>query len=285
MENKLYICSTPIGNLEDITLRVLNTLRECGTVYCEDTRNTIKLLNRYEIKKPLISCHEHNEAERAVEICRFVLDGNSAAYVSDAGMPGISDPGARLIRECLATGTPFELLPGACAAACAYVMSGLGDGRFLFEGFLPRRKGERARVLEELKALERSIVFYESPHRAADTLRELFETFGERNAALVREITKLHEEAKRMPLSELAAFYAQTPPRGECVIVVEGARKSCACEDNAQESVEEAIRRLTGGGMSAKETAKELAKSRGLDRNTVYKTAVEIINNSDMYIE
>ena len=188
MENKLYICSTPIGNLEDITLRVLNTLRECGAVYCEDTRNTIKLLNRYEIKKPLISCHEHNEAERAVEICRFVLDGNSAAYVSDAGMPGISDPGARLIRECLATGTPFELLPGACAAACAYVMSGLGDGRFLFEGFLPRRKGERARVLEELKTLERSIVFYESPHRAADTLRELFETFGERNAALVREV-------------------------------------------------------------------------------------------------
>ena len=223
----LYLCATPIGNLEDITYRVVRILSEADAIYAEDTRRTVQLLNHLGLKKPLSSCHEHNEREKAQEIVALAAAGKNIAVVSDAGMPGISDPGARVAEAAIAAGVPFTVAPGASAAVTAVVLSGLPCGRFVFEGFLPREKKPRRERLALLKNEPRTAVLYESPFRLKDTLLELRDALGDRPAAVCRELTKIHEETVRGSLSELAAHYAE-PPKGECVIVLSGAEETAA---------------------------------------------------------
>lgn len=272
MEPKLYLCATPIGNMKDITLRTLETLAGVDAIYAEDTRNSLKLLNRYEIKKPLISCHEHNEAARAEEITAAVSQGRAVAFISDAGMPGVSDPGARLIAACIESGTPFEVLPGACAAVTANVIAAFSDG-FVFYGFLPRTNSERKAVLERLKAAEEALVFYESPLRVQRTLADIAAALGDRECALVRELTKLHEECVRGTLLSLSERFSQTPPKGECVIVVKGSRpeKKTLSEGEAELLIDS----LLSEGMSKKSAAAELARRTGISRNEAYKLVTE----------
>lgn len=272
MEPKLYLCATPIGNMKDITLRTLETLAGVDAIYAEDTRNSLKLLNRYEIKKPLISCHEHNEAARAEEITAAVSQGRAVAFISDAGMPGVSDPGARLIAACIESGTPFEVLPGACAAVTANVIAAFSDG-FVFYGFLPRTNSERKAVLERLKAAEEALVFYESPLRVQRTLADIAAVLGDRECALVRELTKLHEECVRGTLLSLSERFSQTPPKGECVIVVKGGRpeKKTLSEGEAELLIDS----LLSEGMSKKSAAAELARRTGISRNEAYKLVTE----------
>ena len=272
MEPKLYLCATPIGNMKDITLRTLETLAGVDAIYAEDTRNSLKLLNRYEIKKPLISCHEHNEAARAEEITAAVSQGRAVAFISDAGMPGVSDPGARLIAACIESGTPFEVLPGACAAVTANVIAAFSDG-FVFYGFLPRTNSERKAVLERLKAAEEALVFYESPLRVQRTLADIAAVLGDRECALVRELTKLHEECVRGTLLSLSERFSQTPPKGECVIVVKGGRpgKKTLSEGEAELLIES----LLSEGMSKKSAAAELARRTGISRNEAYRLVTE----------
>ena len=222
MEGKLYICATPIGNLGDITIRALETLREVDFIAAEDTRHTIKLLNYFEIKKKMISCHEHNELSRSTEIINRVLAGESCALVSDAGMPGISDPGEVLVREAIKSNVEIVILPGATAFASALVLSGLDTHKFVFEGFLPQKKGRHKR-LTELSSESRTIVFYESPYRLVKTLTQLAEYFGpERKGSVSRELTKIHEENVRGSLQELVQHFSEGSVKGEIVIVVEG---------------------------------------------------------------
>ncbi|MBO6062203.1 MAG: 16S rRNA (cytidine(1402)-2'-O)-methyltransferase, partial [Clostridia bacterium] len=219
---KLYLCATPIGNMGDITRRVLEALEGAEVVFCEDTRNSGALLNKLGLKKRLESCHEHNEEAAAERIVKLIRAGSAVAYISDAGMPCISDPGERLVRACIENGVPFEVLPGASASLTAAIMSGLPTGRIFFAGFLPRENRERTELLAEIRRTRATVVLYESPYRVGATLKELYELMGDRKAALVREITKLYEETVRGTLSSLAERYAGEPPKGECVLVISG---------------------------------------------------------------
>ncbi len=273
IENKLYLCATPIGNLEDITLRVLRVLNEVDFIYCEDTRHTLGLLNHFEIKKPLISCHEHNELTRAQEVIDKINSGSSIAFVSDAGMPAISDPGARLVTACIESNVPFEVLPGASAVLLSAIYSGLDCNEFMFIGFLSRIKKERNEKLKELKNAKQTIIFYESPLRVKSTLSDLYDAFGDRRCAVVRELTKLHEQAVRGTISELIERYKDEPPRGECVIVLEGAKE--VIEKNEQ-GIEEIIKNMLESGMSAKDAAKEAASIMNVSKNEAYKIALEL---------
>lgn len=270
----LYICATPIGNLEDITLRVLRVLREVDAIYAEDTRHTRILLNHYEIKKPLISCHEHNEAQRAEEIAERLLTGETLAYVSDAGTPLISDPGARIVAECVKRNIEFTVLPGACAATTALILSGLSSDSFYFAGFLPRTGAERKKKIEEISKIPGTVILYESPNRAGATLKELAKsTGGERQCALVREMTKLHEEAVRGTLLNLSEMYAEEPPRGECVIAIAGALPA----ENAPASPEEiarAIDEMRGKGWKPRAVAKEIAQRFSMSANEAYELVI-----------
>ena len=270
---RLYLCATPIGNLGDITYRTVETLRSVSAIYCEDTRNTLKLLNHLEIKKPVYSCHEHNEMQRAKEICGIVREGRAVAFVSDAGMPGVSDPGARLIAEFIAEGLPFEVLPGASAMVNAWLMSGLPTDKLFFRGFLPRDGRERTDAIEELRTVPATSVIYESPLRVGATLKELFETLGERRCAVVREITKLHEEAVRGLLSELAERYFSQPPKGECVIVLAAAE---TVPDADGEKLSELLALLLDAGVKVKDAARIASKLLGVPKNDAYRTAVEL---------
>ena len=227
IEAKLYLCATPIGNLGDITLRTLETLKAVKRIYCEDTRNTLRLLNALGIKKPLESCHEHNEKSRADRIADEVAAGDAVAFVSDAGMPGVSDPGAELIKAFIERGLPFEVQPGASAMTTAWIMSGLDTKGLLFLGFLPRSGAERAAALERIVRSETTVALYESPLRVGATLGELaaaLEKHGKcaesRPCALARELTKAFEECVRGSVSELAARYESEPPKGECVLII-----------------------------------------------------------------
>ncbi|HWS31070.1 MAG TPA: 16S rRNA (cytidine(1402)-2'-O)-methyltransferase [Clostridia bacterium] len=273
LEPRLYLCATPIGNLEDITLRVVRVLGEADCVYAEDTRHSGALLKHLGIRKPLTSCHAHNEAQKAEEIVQKVKDGLSVAYVSDAGLPGISDPGERLVAACIRENVKFEVLPGASALLLALVMSGLPIQNACFAGFLPRETKERRLRLASLVRHAGTLLFYESPLRVKATLDELLLTYGDRPAALLRELTKLHEEAVRGTLSSLAARYADEPPKGECVLAVGG-----AAEANAEQPpgrLEEFLARLLKQGVSAKDAAKQASAVLDVPRNEAYALALE----------
>lgn len=270
---KLYLCATPIGNMGDITQRVLDVLEGADAVFCEDTRNTGAMLKRLGIRASLEACHEHNEEAAAERIAGLVAAGKAAAYVSDAGMPCISDPGERLVRAFIERGLPFEVLPGASASLTAAIMSGLPTKRIFFAGFLPRENRERSELIAEIKRITATTVLYESPHRVGKTLAELNRVLGERDAAVVREITKLYEETVRGRLSRLAERYAETEPKGECVIVLSGTAYEGA---EPRETPEELIERLIGSGMSAKDAAKQAALLLDMPKSEAYAIATRL---------
>lgn len=223
MAGTLYLCATPIGNLDDMTLRVLKLLETADIIAAEDTRNTLKLLNHFEIKTPMTSYHEHNKAEKGPKLVERLLAGENIALVTDAGMPGISDPGADLVKLCYEAGVPVTVAPGASAAVVALVLSGLDTRRFVFEGFLPMEKKERRAVLSTLEKEHRTMIFYEAPHRLLDTLEELEKIFGsDREMAAIRELTKKFEEVRRGTLAEIKAHFTAQPPKGEFVLVFAG---------------------------------------------------------------
>ena len=225
MAGTLYLCATPIGNLEDITFRVLRTLKEADLIAAEDTRHSIKLLNHFEIKTPMTSYHEYNKVEKAAYLVSQMAQGLNVALITDAGTPGISDPGEELVRQCYEAGIEVSSLPGPAACITALTMSGLSTRRFCFEAFLPSEKGdkkERARILEELKRETRTIIVYEAPHHLVKTLKDLYQALGNRRITVCRELTKKHETAFRTTFEQALSAYEAEEPRGECVIVIEG---------------------------------------------------------------
>jgi len=262
----LYIVATPLGNLEDITLRAIRVLREAAVIACEDTRRTVKLLNRYEIRTPLIVFHEYNKARAGAGILRRLREGESVALVSDAGTPAISDPGYELVREAIAGGIPIEVVPGPSALISALVVSGLPTDHFTFEGFLPARREKRKKAMLALSEESRTMIFYESPQRIASFLQEATEAFGERRACVVRELTKIHEEILRGTLPELAAEIAgRESVLGEITVVIGGGRKTVTL------SVEDIVRAaLEDASGSSRDLAREIAERTGLSRKEVY---------------
>lgn len=267
----LYLVGTPIGNLEDITVRALRILREADQIACEDTRHTQKLLTHYDIHKPLVSYHEHNELTRAPELVMAMEQGQQIALVSDAGMPLVSDPGYRLVTLCLRHHVPVVPIPGPSALLAALSASGLPNEEFLFAGFLPARSGERRRALEHLRIEDRTIIFYETPHRIEECLADVLEILGDRPACLAREVTKLHEEFRRGKLSELVASLEAQPARGEITLLIGPPEANSAAQaDTAQglaDRVEELIRQAK---LDRKEALKLAAKERGLTRRAAY---------------
>lgn len=279
MAGTLYLCATPIGNLDDITFRVLETLKNVDVIAAEDTRNSIKLLNRFEIKTPMTSYHEFNKYDKGRELIRQLLEGKNIAVITDAGMPGISDPGEELVKMAYEAGVTVTVLPGACACVTALTLSGLTTRRFCFEAFLPSDKKERKEVLEELKTETRTIVLYEAPHRLTKTLAELMETLGDRRLTICRELTKKHEEAFRTTFSEALAFYEENEPKGECVLVIEGADREelrrAEQESFAELSLEEHMERYLSQGMSKKDAMKAVAADRGVSKREIYAMLLE----------
>jgi len=268
----LYLVATPIGNLEDITLRALRILKEVDQIGCEDTRHTQKLLSHYNIRRPLVSYHEHNELTRAPELVVAMEQGAQIALVSDAGMPLVSDPGYRLVTLCLRHHIPVVPIPGPSALLAALSASGLPNEEFLFAGFLPARSGERRRALERLRIEDRTIIFYEAPHRIEETLIDAHEILGDRPACIAREVTKLHEEFRRGSLAELAASLAEKPARGEITLLIGPvpAEEKSALRDTSQslaDRVEELIRQAK---LDRKEALKLAAKERGLSKRAAY---------------
>jgi 16S rRNA (cytidine1402-2'-O)-methyltransferase len=271
-QGRLYLVATPIGNLEDITLRALRILKEVDQIACEDTRHTQKLLNHYDIHKSLISYHEHNEITRAPELVIAMESGAKIALVSDAGMPLVSDPGYRLVTLCVRHHIPVVPIPGPSALLTALSASGLPNEEFLFVGFLPNRSGERRRALERLRIEDRTIIFYEAPHRVAETVAEAREILGDRNACLAREVTKLHEEFRRGRLSEIAASLAERPARGEITLLIApednaGAGSQAGTSQSIAARVEELMHQAK---LDRKEALKVAAKERGLTRRAAY---------------
>lgn len=274
MAGKLYLCATPIGNLEDITFRVLRILKEADLIAAEDTRNSIKLLNHFEIKTPMTSYHEYNKIEKGRELLGRLLEGKNIALITDAGTPGISDPGEELVRMCCDAGVEVTSLPGAAACVTALTLSGLSTRRFAFEAFLPSDKKERQEVLKELPNETRTLIIYEAPHRLLKTLKELLEVLGDRRVTVCRELTKKHETAFRTTIAEAAAYYEEEAPRGECVLVIEGRdRKEMKAEEQRkweELSLEEHMDVYLGQGVPRKEAMKLVAKDRGVSKRDVY---------------
>lgn len=262
----LYIVATPLGNLEDITLRALRVLSEVCVIACEDTRRTVKLLNKYEIRTPLFIYHDYNKGRAGAILMRRLKGGESVALVSDAGTPAVSDPGYELVREAISSGVPVEVVPGPSALVAALVVSGLPTDHFAFEGFLPARRERRRKALEDLAGERRTMIFYESPQRVAAFLEDAAQILGERRACLVRELTKVHEEIIRGTLSELAAEIGKRESvLGEITLVVGGAPKK------VEMSVEEIVRAaIAGASGSPRDLARELAERTGLSRKEVY---------------
>lgn len=266
---KLSVVGTPIGNLGDLSPRGVETLRGADYIAAEDTRVTLGLLARFEIKKPLISCYKPKEQEKSERIIELLLDGNNIALVSDAGMPCISDPGAVLVKKCYERGIPVEVIPGCNAAVTAVAASGLETGRWVFEGFLPVPKKERVERLETVKDLPHALVFYEAPHKIRQTLSDLCESLGaEREAALCRELTKLHEEVIRGTLGGLSHYYDELEPRGEYVIVVNGAEKKRS--EFTIEQAAELAKQLADGGAKLSDACREAAKITGFPKRDIY---------------
>ncbi|HEV8338813.1 MAG TPA: 16S rRNA (cytidine(1402)-2'-O)-methyltransferase [bacterium] len=274
----LYVVGTPIGNLEDMTLRAVRILGEVDVIACEDTRRTRVLLERHGISTPLISYHEHNERRRAGELVRRLTDGEDVALVTDAGMPTVSDPGFHLVAQALEAGVPVVPVPGPSAVTAALSVSGLPSDRFLFLGFLPRTRAARRRALEEVAALTATLVLFEGPHRIAETLEDVLAILGPRRVALVREATKLHEEVRRGRADQLAAMVAGGPLRGEITLVVEGSAEARTGTRNSREGTADLdahLRRLLGAGMSRRDAARSLSEAYGIPRREAYRMATE----------
>ena len=274
MPGTLYVCATPIGNLQDITLRVLDTLKTVDLVACEDTRKTLQLLNHFAITKPVTSYFEHNKQVKGDKIIAALLEGKNVALVSDAGMPGISDPGWDLVQQCLAENIPFTVLPGAVAAITGLVLSGLPTQRFSFEGFVPRVKKERRTFFQNLSEETRTMIFYESPHRLEDTLETMAEIFGERQMAATRELTKKFEEVLRGTPAELLAHFQENEIRGEFVLILEGKEPSVEAAKDIAWAVER-VNQLVQEGISQKDAIKQAAKEAGLPKREVYNLIVK----------
>ena len=271
MAGILYVVGTPIGNLGDFSPRAVQVLSECDFIAAEDTRVTIKLLNHFGIKKPMVSYYEHNRAQRGGVIIDRLLNGENCALVSDAGMPIISDPGEDLTKLCHENGIQVLAVPGPCAFVTALAISGMPSGRFTFEGFLTVSKQNRKKHLEELINEKRTMIFYEAPHKLASTLSDMAKYFGNRNIALVKEITKIHENVERTTLFEAAEKYKDGSAKGEYVLIVEGKPEEEEKEITIDVAVELALR-LVADGMSKNEAAKEIAKKTGLKKSDIYKS-------------
>lgn len=279
MSGMLYLCATPIGNLEDITYRVLRILKEVDLIAAEDTRNSIKLLNHFEIKTPMTSYHEYNKYEKGRYLVEQMQEGKNIALITDAGTPGISDPGEELVAMCYEAGIPVTSLPGPAACITALTISGLPTRRFSFEAFLSSDKKERAVILEELKRETRTIILYEAPHRLVKTLEELSEKLGDRKIALCRELTKKHETVFRGSLLEAVSWYKENPPKGECVMVLEG-RSREEMEQEARQQWEDMplqahMEHYMSQGIDKKEAMKLVAKDRGISKRDVYQALLK----------
>ena len=279
-QGKLYLCATPIGNLADITFRVLETLKQVDLIAAEDTRHSIKLLNHFDIKTPMTSYHEYNRFDKARYLVEQMQAGVNVALITDAGTPGISDPGEELVRQCAEAGIVVTSLPGPAACITALTMSGLPTRRFCFEAFLPADKKERQQVLDELREETRTIVLYEAPHRLVKTLAELAGVFGgERRVAVCRELTKTHETALRVTLSEAKAYYVENEPKGECVLVIEGRKAEEIREEKARAwenmSFTEHLEMYLEQGLDKKASMKAVAADRNLSKRDVYQALLE----------
>ncbi len=274
MSGTLYLVATPIGNLEDMTYRAVHVLEQVDLIACEDTRTSRPLLSHFDIHTPVTSYHEFNKIEKADELLSMLLDGRNIAVITDAGTPGISDPGEELCAMCVEEGVQVVPVPGAAAVIAAVTSSGLSCRRFAFEAFLPKDKKKRRRILDELKNETRTIVIYEAPHHLRATLEELLEAIGDRRISLARELTKLHEEHKLMQLSEAVSFYRDNEPRGEFVLVIEGkSMDEIEAESRAaweSMSLEEHMQKYLDEGLDKKEAMKAVAKDRGISKRDVY---------------
>lgn len=279
MQGKLYLCATPIGNLEDITLRVLRILKEVDLIAAEDTRNSMKLLNHFEIHTPMTSYHEYNKYEKGRELIKKLRQGKDIALITDAGTPGISDPGEELVKMCNEEGIEVTSLPGASACITALTLSGLSTRRFAFEAFLPADKKERQLILKELTRETRTLIIYEAPHRLRRTLEELYEALGNRRLTICRELTKKYETAFRTDFEQAIHHYGAEEPRGECVLVIEGKKAQEVLEEQKKAwqelSLEEHMELYEEQGISHKEAMRLVAKDRGVSRREVYQELLE----------
>lgn len=274
MQGKLFLCATPIGNLEDITFRVVRTLKEVDLIAAEDTRNSIKLLNHFEIKTPMTSYHEYNKIEKAKTLIAEMKAGKNIALITDAGTPGISDPGEELVKMCYEAGVEVTSLPGPAACITALTLSGLPTRRFSFEAFLPADKKERKQILEEMKQETRTIICYEAPHHLVKTLKELLETLGDRKCTICRELTKRYETAFQTTLASALSHYQEEPPKGECVVVIEGKSRQEILENEREKwqelTIEEHMEVYLSQGKDKKEAMKLVAKDRGVSKRDIY---------------
>ncbi len=274
MAGMLYICATPIGNLEDITLRTLRILKEVDLIAAEDTRHSIKLLNHFEIKTPMTSYHEFNKYDKALQLVEKMKEGTNVALITDAGTPAISDPGEELVKQCHAAGIEVTSLPGPSAFVTALTISGKETRRFCFEAFLPYDKKERNEILEELKKETRTIMLYEAPHKLKKTLKDLYEVLGNREISICKELTKKHESNFRTTISEAMAYYETEEPRGEYVLVVEGLDREVLKADEMQSflemSIEEHMEFYMKQGVDKKEAMKKVAKDRNVSKRDIY---------------
>ncbi|MCR5672433.1 MAG: 16S rRNA (cytidine(1402)-2'-O)-methyltransferase [Lachnospiraceae bacterium] len=275
----LYMCATPIGNLSDISERVLETLRSVDIIAAEDTRNSIKLLNHFGIKVPLTSYHEYNKYDKANELIDKMREGKNVALITDAGTPAISDPGEVIADMCHKAGIKVTSLPGPCAMVTALSMSGMPSGRFVFEGFLPADKKERRRILDDLSNETRTIILYEAPHHLKSTLSELYDALGDRNMALCRELTKKYEQTIRMRIKEAIGYYDNNEPKGEYVLIIEGRSQSLMDEERAkawrQKDINEHMAIYESEGLDRKEAMKKVAADRGMSKRDVYKQLLD----------
>ena len=275
----LYLCATPIGNLEDMTFRAVRILKEVDAIAAEDTRNSVKLLNHFDIHTPMTSYHEFNKIDKGQYLVKRLLEGENIALITDAGMPGISDPGEELVRMCRDAGVPVTAVPGACACVTALVISGRPTRRFCFEAFLPTDKKERRAVLEELKTETRTSIIYEAPHRLVKTLQELLNELGDRKITVCKELTKKHETGFETTLKEAVPYYEQNEPRGEYVLVLEGCSRQ-QMEQEAQDAWKEMslgdhMKLYEEQGMNRKDAMKQVAKDRGVGKREIYQALLE----------
>lgn len=275
----LYLCATPIGNLEDMTFRAVRILKEVDVIAAEDTRNSVKLLNHFDIHTPMTSYHEFNKIDKGQYLVKRLLEGENIALITDAGMPGISDPGEELVRMCRDAGVPVTAVPGACACVTALVISGRPTRRFCFEAFLPTDKKERRAVLEELKTETRTSIIYEAPHRLVKTLQELLNELGDRKITVCKELTKKHETGFETTLKEAGPYYEQNEPRGEYVLVLEGCSRQ-QMEQEAQDAWKEMslgdhMKLYEEQGMNRKDAMKQVAKDRGVGKREIYQALLE----------
>lgn len=274
MTGTLYLCATPIGNLEDMTFRVIRILKEVDLIAAEDTRNSIKLLNHFEIQTPMTSYHEYNKYEKGRKLVEKLLEGQNIALITDAGTPGISDPGEELVKMCYEAGVPVTSLPGAAACITALTISGLSTRRFAFEAFLPSDKKEREQILKELKHETRTVILYEAPHRLVKTLKLLLEHLGNRKITVCRELTKKHETAFAATLEEAVTYYEANTPKGECVLVLAGKSREQMQEEERKQweemTIEEHMEVYLKQGMDKKTAMKAVAKDRGVSKRDIY---------------